>query len=294
MYSFPSMRVYSGYDDLDVTPHDGITRAFWDWRQAAVPVTISRIEERQNGGSEVQILNLLEEKLGQSMAGFEDGFGRAFLQGQGANGGSITSAYVDPVTGRTFVEPIGSLIDFTPTDSRTIGQINQSTETKWQNQTLNDTSGSTYAAILKNARKIYNDCSKGPGGGPDFAVCDQSTFQVLEAALAAAHQNPSYRDADIPYDNWRLKGATVMWDEFVPNAEDDNTTLSTSKGTVYFINSRFMGVKYDSQTNFITTKFQSPENQDAKTAQIMWYGLTYTTNRRKLGVWGSIDTTVAS
>ncbi len=291
MYSFPRARVYSGYDDLDVTPHDGITRAWFDWAQIAIPITISRIEERQNSGSEVQILNLLEEKINQSMLGMEDTFAKAFLQGQGANGGSTAAQYVDPDTGRSFFLPLGLLIKKDPT-SGTVAEI-PATETKWRNQVASST-GSTYAGVLKEVRNFYTTCSKGPGGGPDLGLVDEATFNFFEAALAAAHQNPSYRDADIPYDNYRLKGATVLWDEFVPNAEDESATLSTTKGSLYYINSKFFGVKYDSQTNFLTTKFQKPENQDAKTAHIMWYGLSRTNNRRKLGVMYGVDTTIAS
>src|SRR5678810_1017453 len=39
---------YSGYDVQDTTPVDGITASFWPWRQMSVPISISRIEERQN------------------------------------------------------------------------------------------------------------------------------------------------------------------------------------------------------------------------------------------------------
>jgi hypothetical protein len=60
------------------------------------------------------------------------------------------------------------------------------------------------------------------------------------------------------------------------------------------LNSKFYVVKYDNQTNFMTTPFVKPENQDAKTAQIQWYGTAGVTNRRKHGVVDDIDTTVTS
>src|SRR5688572_3233395 len=41
---------YEGYDILDTTPMDGLTAAFFNWHQMAVPISISRIEERKNSG----------------------------------------------------------------------------------------------------------------------------------------------------------------------------------------------------------------------------------------------------
>src|SRR4051812_28807757 len=48
MYGLAAANTYSGYDVLDVQPTDGITNAFFNWSQAAVPISISRLEERQN------------------------------------------------------------------------------------------------------------------------------------------------------------------------------------------------------------------------------------------------------
>src|SRR3990167_5925821 len=42
--------IYSGYGQLDTTPQDGITSAFYTWAQIAVSASISRKEERQNSG----------------------------------------------------------------------------------------------------------------------------------------------------------------------------------------------------------------------------------------------------
>ena len=50
------------------------------------------------------------------------------------------------------------------------------------------------------------------------------------------------------------------------------------------INTKFFGVKYDSQTNFKNTPFQQPVNQDAKVSHILWMGNTTISNRRKHGV----------
>src|SRR5262245_26077410 len=59
MYELGNADAYSGYDVLNVQPADGITSAFFDWRQAAVPISISGLEEKKNRG-EAKIIDLLE------------------------------------------------------------------------------------------------------------------------------------------------------------------------------------------------------------------------------------------
>ena len=77
-------------------------------------------------------------------------------------------------------------------------------------------------------------------------------------------------------------------------AGGDSITQSTTSGTVFFLNTNFLQIQYDLETNWITTDFQKPENQDAKVAHIMWYGSHGVMNRRKQGILFSIDTTIAA
>jgi hypothetical protein len=59
------------------------------------------------------------------------------------------------------------------------------------------------------------------------------------------------------------------------------------------LNSKFFQIQVHSGTNFAPTPFQKPENQDAKVAHVLWLGGIGISNRRKHGVGGDIDTTVA-
>lgn len=51
-----------------------------------------------------------------------------------------------------------------------------------------------------------------------------------------------------------------------------------------FLNLDFLELVIDSQTDFITTPFVRPENQDAKVAQILFMGNLTCSNRRKQGM----------
>lgn len=287
---------YSGYDIQDTTPMDGITASFWPWRQLSVPISIARIEERKNSG-QYAMLDLLEEKTAQAMDGIHEKFDKAFLQGNGINSATaIATPYTSPVNGSLFIDPLPLLVGQTPT-SGTIGSIAANVSdagvTWWANQKVASTD-TNFASQLKSLRNLYNNCSKGIGGGPTGHLVDQNTAEWYEAALASQNRFTEYQRADIPFDNVLFRRSPVVWDEFMPNWSGITTALSTTQGTWVMINFDYFQVKYDAQTNFSTTPFIKPENQDAKVAMIQWYGASGVTNRRKHGVDSDIDTTVTS
>jgi hypothetical protein len=289
MYELGQADSYSGYDVLDVTPADGITTAFFNWAQASVPISISGLEEKKNRGEE-RIINLLESKTKQAELGLQEFFNKRMLQGAG--GSSITTAYTSAMNGSSFVDPLPLQVAFDPTASVSVGNINQSTNTWWRNQTKDFTNATTFTKFLQFLRNLRNNCAKGPGGPPDLHVTTQGTEELYEAALAAAHRNPSYQVADIPFDNVAFYGKPVTWDEFVPDF--GSGTVTQTKGSWVMLNTQFWGIRVDKDTNFAPTPFIKPENQDAKTAHILWLGALGVSNRRKQGVGGKVDETVAS
>ncbi len=290
MYQIGNADSYGGYDTLNVDPIDGITSAFFQWRQASIPVSISGIEELKNEGK-ARIFNLLKGKIRQAELGIQDYFGQSILRGNG--GSAITTPKTSSVNGSLFIDPIPLLVAFDPTSSTVIGNINQSTSTWWRNQFLNS-SATTYAGFLKELRKLNNNCSKGTGGMPNLHVVDQNVFELYEAALAAQHRNPSYQKADIPFDNIGFRGKPVVWDEFVPDAAGGSATQSTTSGTWYMLNTKFWQIQYHARRNFVPTAMKTPNNQDARVSHILWLGGAGVSNRRKQGVMGSIDTTITS
>lgn len=295
MYELGTADSYSSFGPIDVTPADGITSAFFDWRQIAASVSISGLEEFKNRGSE-RVFDLLKERTTQAVLGLEDLFSKSMLQGHAAiDGSSITSARTSAVNGSVSIDPLPLLVEYSP--STTVGGISPSTETWWKNQSTDDTS-SSYVSFMQALRKMYNDCSRGGGGAkgsPDFHLCDQATYELYESSLASLHQNPSYVNSDIPFQNIQFKGKPVVWDEYVVDAKNGDTTPAGSdSGTWYMLNSNYMGVSFDKSHNFTVGDFVNPENQDAKTALILWYGVHWVANRRKTGVLAGITTTTAS
>ena len=289
MYELGNADAYSGYDVLNVQPQEGITTAFYEWRQAAVPISISGIEEKKNRG-EAKILDLLESKTKQAEMGIQEFFSKRMMYGAG--GSTITTAYTSSINGASFVDPLPFLVQYDPTASSSPGNINQLSNTWWRNQTASGQNDTTYQLVLKKLRNLRNNCSKGPGGPPDLHAATQGTAELYEAALAAAHRNPSYQVADIPFDNVGFYTKPLVWDEFMPDYYSG--TVTQTKGSWLMLNTQCWGISVDKQTNFAPTPFVKPENQDAKTSHLLWLGSVGCSNRRKQGIYGRIDETIAS
>jgi hypothetical protein len=291
MYELGSPDSYDGYDQLHIVPMDGMTDAFFDWRQASVAITISGKEEKQNRG-EARIINLLEKKIMQAELGLKEWFAKALFQGLGViDGASITSAYVSPTNGSSFVDPVPLIVAKDPTASVTVGSINQNTNTWWRNK-YKSSSASTVAAFRAELRNLYNQCTKGTGGRPDLHITDQTTHELYEQSLEGMVANPSYTKADIPFDTVVFKKRPVAWDERMPDFQTPVAGNCDTKGTWLMLNTEHLGVQVQSETNFAPTPFVKPENQDAKSSHILWLGAFGSNNRRKQGVLFNIARTL--
>lgn len=295
---------YSGYGLLDTSPQDGITAAFYDWAQLSVSIAISRKEERQNSGKH-KILSLLESKTKQAEAS-----GKELLNGSVVSGritASAASGQFLRVVGRMDSGafgplPLPALIDTNNSRSVSIGNINGNTYAFWRNQ-ASSSAATTQLAYKSELNALYNNCSKGVGGNPDLCLSDQSAWEQYWSSL---QQQERYMVTDQRMidvlggsDMLKFRGSIWVWDEVTPDTETNATVAFANQaavgthtvGTVFMINSKSMEYIVDSQTDFITTPFVRPENQDAKVAQILWMGCLGVNNRRKNGVLYGISKT---
>jgi hypothetical protein len=286
---------YSGYDTLSTDPTDGVTAAFYDWRELAAPISISRREERINVGR-ARIASMFKTKVKQAEMGIEEAFVQALLQGSYATGGtSLVVPANNPLNGASAIDPLPLQVAYNPAASLTIGGINQSTSTYWRNQTSNFGGAAVTAnAFLLRCDSIFNACSKGTGGKPDLILTDQLTWELWRSAYTQYYRTQVPERNDYPFPNFLFNGAMVVWDERVPNVADNNLdTSSTGKGTAFFLNTNFLKVRYDVESNFISTPFTKPANQTARVAHILWMGNMTCNNRRKQGVMGNIARSLA-
>lgn len=294
MYEFSPVDTFgpTGVGQVDVTPTDGQQPAFFDWARLAASVTIGDFEKAQNKGA---ALDLLKSKTMQAMMGLEDRFGRWLLQGQGAQDTtSITAKRISPTNLSTFVEPIPLLIHYVPTNSVTIGDINQSTDSWWQNQKIASTATS-FAALLKEVDHLINLCSKQAGPGPDLFVSDLLGYETIAAALRVLLRYTDYEEVGFPFKAIRLNGSPYTFDQFIPDASGNSTTVSAgAHSTLYAANTKFMGITMYAGQNFTPGPFVRTPNGAGESSLIQWYGAHWTSRRDKLGVLGAIDNSIAA
>lgn len=291
MYGLGAAEPYADYDVLDSSPTDGITAAFFDWRQLATTVQISRIEERKNSGK-FAIFKLLKAKIKQATITIQEKLAKTIMQGQAINdntAGNIEVSYKNPQTNRAFLDPLPLLVKNTPATG-TIGDINAANETWWRNISITDGS-STFAGFLFNLDDLYTQLTEGPGGPPDLVLTDRRTYLYYGSALRSQNRFVDYKKANFPFDAYAFHGNPLYWDVFMPNWSARTTTQSNTQGTALMLSTKFLQIQYDPETNFMSTEFVTPPDQDAKVSKVLWYGAHLTSQRRKQGVLLDIDTT---
>lgn len=282
----------SGYDIVDTTPQDNITAAYYNWKEIAGSVSISNKELVQNSGRH-KVINLLDAKVKGAEMTFTEVLELMIL-------GKLTKHQ-----GSNDFLCISEFIQKTPTGSDSVGGIDQNTYAWWRNQYNNDNCTS-WALLLAQMGNMYNKCSKGGAAGkrshPDLILQDQTAYEIYEGACRDKTRLINEKVADLGYGGLKYRGATLMWDEYMPDIHTDSTSMTAAtldtythtESNQYFINSDFIDFIVAKGQDLTVGPFIQPENQKAKTSIIYIMGEVCCSNRRKQGVNTQIDPTIAA
>jgi len=250
-----TVKSYSGYDALDVTPTEEFTSAQYNWKQFAGSISIAGLEELQNDGPEA-VFNLLKQKImvaEESMRQFLDEMVHNPIASKGA---------------KDFLG-LDELVESALAASQsTVGGIDRTQNLWWANQYLNS---GTLTNLTSNMRQFYNTCSKGIST-PDLIVSPYNIFEAYEDQNSGKLRLSDTRLMDVGFDNLKFKGAT-----WIPN----ENCIATMQ---YFLNTRYIRIKIHRKRNFVMTPFVRPHDQDARVAQILVAGNMTLNNSRFQGV----------
>lgn len=249
---------YNGYDELNITPQEGIDSAEFNWKQYSASITISGKEQRQNKGKKTKLIDLLQAKTDQAELSLR---------------GEMTEGIFGDGTGNDGKDLTG--LEAMVSDSGTYGGINSSTYTWWKAYV----ESTSEALGLPKMRTAFNTASIAGKDHCDLIVTNQTLFEKYEGLFTAVQGTnlaPNFttpsegakRIADGGFQMLQFKGQPIVWDESCPS------------GTMYFLNTKHMKLVVHEDANFETTDFQKPVKQDALVAQILWMG-NLTCNRRK-------------
>jgi len=297
--------IYSGYGLLDTTPQEGITSAFFDWAQLSVSITISRKEERQNAGQS-RIISLLETKIRQAEVSLQELLNNCIVAGRitaSADEGQFFARIGRLDSGALGPLPLAAIIDADADRSVTLGNINGLTHAFWRNQSTESTAA-TFAALKKELTTVYNNCTKGAGAPPNptMMLSDQALWETYWASLASQERYvvDDQRTLDVlaGSDALKFRGATWAWDEVVPDVETNAEVVdgigTSTLSNIWFLNLATLEFITDAETDFITTPFIRPQDQDARVAQILWMGQVGVNNRRKNGVLYGVSRSITA
>ena len=246
---------YSGYDLIDITPQDGISAAEYDWAQYAVSISISGIEEFQNSG-EGRLIGLLEAKIKQSELSVVDKLAEDMFATSQTTG-ALNSLYL-------MVSDAGT---------GTIGGIVSGTHTWWKNYFVSGASTSVaYENIIPKTFDAILNASKG-NDRPDIGITSSAVFLALESQLVKTINflpgMKNQKTADVGFDNYRIKGTTIMYDENATSAQ------------IYLLNTKYIQLVTGAGKDFVMTPWVKPNDGDYKTCMILWYGNLVCSNRAR-------------
>ena len=263
---------YHGFDELSLPEQDNVTIAYANWKQAYKTIVISGRDRMINTGE--KIFDLLEQKEQNAIESLQQQMNERFYSdGTGNDSKRVTG--------------LGAIISETPTSGTLFG-INRANETWWRNISVD--TGAAYwdttndiAVMRQDMHELYIKCGRLKSGGskgryPDLILGSENYYLYYDDTCSRIGQRfVNTNTADAGFTNLKFMGSTLIHDVDCPQDAGSNEKA-------FFINSRFMQLKYHPQRNFVVTAMQSPENQDAFTAKVLWMGELIATNCAKHGI----------
>lgn len=242
---------YSRYEQMDVTPQDGLTRDQWNWKQYYWTVALDGFTERVAGKGEWATENALEEKKSEA----EDAL-RNDLEGDIFKA-SPTSAEIRSL-------PVIVLA------SGTEGQINGGTSTWWQSNVVTAGSWAAGTGRQKLVNMLNTSEKRQPVGPLTHLVSDQTSVEAYENTIVSQYR---YSNGTPDIGAMKLTFKEIPW----------VYSVQATSGVIYGLHPKALEFVVNKDTDFIFTGFVKPANQDAKIGQILLALSLQTGVRRKLG-----------
>ena len=248
-----TFQYYSGYDTLNIAVSDVFTAAEFDWKQAAVSVSISGLEQLKNGGKE-QVIDLLESRIKNAERTMKNNI---------ANG-----IYSDGTgSGSKQIGGLQLLLADSPS-SGTVGGINRATWSFWRNIVFDATTDGGVASSTTNMQSYMNrlwvQLVRGTDR-PDLIVADNTYYRQYLESLQAIQRIASDEMAQAGFQSLKYMDADVVLDGgYGGNAPSQH---------MYFLNTDFIYFVTHKDRNFVPL---NPDrfavNQDAMVKLMAWAG----------------------
>jgi len=257
---------YSNYDVLNVSASDVLTSAEFQWRQIAINVVSSGLENRINKG-DARIIALVKSRIKNAMRTFRNNFS--------------FDLYSDGTTTNQ-INGLQALVSDTGTG--TVGGIDAGTWSFWRNAVQSAAAPlQGGGAIVPSATTIeslmlplYIALVRGDDQ-PNMIVCSNDYYQFFETSQTSLKRYSSESgglSATAGFVTLMYKKAKVIF--------DGGSGIPTSR--MYFLNTDYFKLRVHEDANLSVLDEAKPYNQDASVIPILWMGNMTISNRALQGV----------
>ena len=230
-------------DTISISDTAFLTVAQYEWKFVAGSIVRYYTDDAKNKSKQAH-LRLVNAKVDNLRASITDKL-EGYLFGDGTGNDSK-----DP-------EGLGNLVSASPTGSLSVGNIDQSTYSWWQN-VQQASAGSSSIYLLTDMRNVFNDASKGQATEvPNVLVTDQATFELYEDEVVEQKQIVNKVMGDSEFQTLAFKGKPIVW------------SSQCTAGYIYFLNTRYLGLEYDPDIYFTATEWKTIPNQLDRVMQIV-------------------------
>ena len=244
---------YSGYETLDISPSEVFSAAEFDWKQGAVSVSISGLEELQNSGSE-RVIDLLESRIKNAERTMANNVSNDLYSDGTASGG----------------KQIGGLqhIIADAPSTGTVGGINRATYSFWRNYAYDATTdggaAATSALMQGYMNQVWLNITRG-SDRPDLIVADNNYFKLYLESLQSIQRIASDDMATAGFTSLKYMDADVVFDGGYGGDAPANH--------MYFVNTDYLAWRPHKDRNMVPL---NPDrfsvNQDAMVKLIAFAG----------------------
>lgn len=256
-----TFQYYSGYEILDVSPSDVFSAAEYDWKQAAVAVTISGLEGRiQNAGKE-QIIDLLASRIKNAEKTMMNNIAiGVYGDGTASAGKSIGGLQLlvadDPTTG-------------------TVGGINRANWSFWRNAQVHENTFDK-TTVQHQMNLLWLATLRGKDS-TDLIVADNNAFTNYWESLQTIQRITNADMGAAGFRTLEFQGAPVVADGGLGGGMPANH--------MYFLNTDYLFYQPHSATNMVPMDDVRSINQDATVQMILWAGNMTMSNASLQGVY---------
>ncbi len=245
---------YTGLDTLDITQQDVISAAEFDWKQCAVAVIQSGLEELQNAGKE-RVIDWMEARITNAERSMTNGIAAGVYATGTGNGGKEIGG-------------LQYLISTTPTTG-TVGGINRATAAFafWRNYQRDSSDQSVTASattVQSEWNIVYSNLVRGRDK-PDMIIVDSTWWRYYLGSLQTIQRITNDNEGQAGFVSLKYMEADVILDGGVGG--------NCPANTCYWLNTDYIHYRPHTARNMTVVGGERMNtNQDAVVKLIFWAG----------------------